>query len=1032
MIPRLDRLPEVGNLYLAFATELRMHGFEGDIRDGYADRTALATDNSIYQVVPRLAVFPRTQQDLVRIARLASNPRFHGVRLFPRGGGTGTNGQSLGEGVAVDLSRHMNRILEINVEERWARVQAGVVKDQLEAALEPHGLFFAPELSTSNRATIGGMINTDASGQGSCRYGKTRDHVLELVTVLTGGTVWTSAPIDDETLAGIRSREDLIGCVHRTVDDIQQCDAELIQRHFPKLNRSLTGYDLAHIRDSRGRFDLNSILCGSEGTLGFISEAKVGLLPIPKFTALIVVGYASFDAALRDAPRLLKVDAASIETIDSVVLGLAREDNTWPAIRRFFPDTTSPLEGVNLIEFAADEPETLETSLSAAFALLATANDARGMLGHSVARGHVEVGKVWEMRKRAVGLLGRLRGEARPIPFVEDTAVPAEHLADYIAEFRALLDRRGLTYGMFGHADAGVLHVRPVLDMKDPEQEGLVRSITDEVAALTRQYGGVLWGEHGKGLRSEYAPAFFGPLYGRLQQIKAAFDPNNQLNPGKIATPPGQALTRVDEVPTRGQRDRIIPVALRRTFADSLHCNGNGACFNFAPDDAMCPSWKALRERRFSPKGRASLLREWLYLISEAGYARHLDGREQGFVQRIASLPRRIRNTLAKRKGEYDFSHEVKEAMDTCLACKSCAGQCPVKVDVPAFRARFLAVYHTRYLRPARDWVLACLEPALPWMAKAPRWVNAVLASHMGQWGLRRIGLVGIPMLSGMDAVLEARRGGVAMATPETIAAAQAEGRQVVVVVQDAFTSHFEAGLVLDALRLLDKLGFHPLLAPLLPSGKPLHVHGFLDRFRRTAQRNARMLGRLAAAGVPLVGIDPAMTLVYRSEYREALGEAGAPRVHLLQEWLAEALGSATQRVADDAETYVLLAHCTERTNAASAIDDWKRVFTAFGARLNVPRAACCGMSGTYGHEARNRATSETIYGMSWAPAVARHRDRGRLMASGYSCRCQVRAIDAADLPHPLQVLLSLLDRKSSPVSSTSSISCLRATAADT
>lgn len=1017
MIPRLDRVPEVGSLYLEFATELRVHGFEGDIRESYADRTALATDNSIYQVLPQLAAFPRTEQDLVRIARIASNPRFHALRLFPRGGGTGTNGQSLGDGVVVDLSRHMNRILEINVEERWARVQAGVVKDQLEAALEPHGLFFAPELSTSNRATIGGMINTDASGQGSCRYGKTRDHVLELVTVLTDGTVWTSAPIDDEALANVQARPDLIGHVHRTVDDIQKRDAELVQQYFPTLNRSLTGYDLAHIRDSRGRFDLNSVLCGSEGSLGFVCEAKVNLLPIPKLTALIVVGYASFDAALRDAPRLLKIDAASIETIDSVVLRLAREDATWPAIRRFFPDADLPLEGVNLIEFAADEPDQLEASLSAALALLGSADGASGVLGHSVAKGHAEVGKVWEMRKRAVGLLGRLKGEQRPIPFVEDTAVPPDSLADYIAEFRALLDRRGLVYGMFGHADAGVLHVRPVIDMKDPAQESLVRSITDEVVVLTRKYGGVLWGEHGKGLRSEYAPEFFGPLYPRLQQIKAAFDPHNQLNPGKIAAPPGQRLTRLDEVPTRGQRDRIIPIASRRAFADALHCNGNGACFNFAPDDAMCPSWKALRDRRYSPKGRASLLREWLYLIGMAGYARHLDGLSASAMQQLASLPRKIRNTLAKRNGEYDFSHDVKEAMDTCLACKSCAGQCPVKVDVPAFRAKFLAVYHTRYLRPARDWVLACLEPALPWLAKVPRLANGVLASAVGRGLLRGFGLVSIPLLSGIDLAAETRRSGFASATPETIAEARARGRHVVVVVQDAFTSHFEAGLVLDTLRLLDRLGYHPLLAPLLPSGKPLHVHGFLDRFRRTAQRNADMLKGLEATGAPLVGIDPAMTLVYRSEYREALGEASAPRVHLLQEWLAETLPRATGVAPQDAEPYVLLAHCTERTNAAAAMEGWKQVFAAFGARLTVPPTGCCGMAGTYGHEARNRATSETIYGMSWAPAVAQHRAGGRLMASGYSCRCQARAIDAAALLHPVQVLLGLLERGSSQLS---------------
>lgn len=1010
MIPRLDRLPKVDNLYLEFATELRMHGFEGDIRDGHAERTALATDNSIYQILPALAVFPRTQQDLVRIARLASNPRFHALRLFPRGGGTGTNGQSLGDGVVVDISRHMNRILEINVEERWARVQAGVVKDQLEAALKPHGLFFAPELSTSNRATIGGMINTDASGQGSCRYGKTRDHVLELVTVLADGTLWTSGSIDDGELASIQARQDLVGRVHRTVDEIQKRDAELIEHHFPKLNRSLTGYDLAHIRDSRGRFDLNSILCGSEGSLGFVSEARLNLLPIPKFTALIVVSYASFDAALRDAPRLLKLDATSIETIDAVVLRLAREDNAWPGIRRFFPDAALPLEGVNLVEFTADEADTLDALLSAAVALLSGADSVAGVLGHSVANGHAEVEKVWEMRKRAVGLLGRLQGAQRPIPFVEDTAVPPENLADYIAEFRALLDSRGLVYGMFGHADAGVLHVRPAIDMKDPAQEGLIRLITDEVVALTRKYGGVLWGEHGKGLRSEYAPAFFGPLYRRLQDIKTVFDPHNQFNPGKIAAPAGLALSRLDEIPTRGQRDRTIPIVLRRPFADSLHCNGNGACFNFDPDDAMCPSWKALRDRRFSPKGRASLLREWLYLIGQAGQAEHLDGEPAGRMRWIASLPAKIRHTVAKRGGEYDFSHEVKEAMDTCLACKSCAGQCPVKVDVPAFRSRFLALYHTRYLRPVRDWLLAWLEPALPQLARAPQLVNALAANPLAKSLLRRLGVVGVPMLSGIDLIAEARRAGFRVATPSSIAAATAQGQRTVVVVQDAFTSHFETGLVLDTLCLLASLGFHPMLAPFLPNGKPLHVHGFLGRFRRAAQKNAAMLKLLESTGAPLIGIDPAMTLIYRSEYREALGETSVPRVQLFQEWLAETLPASGDTIPHDAEPYLMLPHCTERTNAAAAMDNWKRVFAACGARLDILPAGCCGMSGTFGHEARNRTTSETIYRMSWGPAVAQHRAGGKLMATGYSCRCQASAIDGATLPHPVQVLFGLLD----------------------
>ena len=602
MIPRLHSHPPGDALYLDFAAELAVRGFAGEISHAYADRTVLSTDNSIYQVLPQLVVFPRDNDDVIRIARLAGEPRFQGLSLNARGGGTGTNGQSLGHGVIVDISRHMNRILEINAAERWVRVQGGVVKDQLNAALKAHGLFFAPELSTSNRATIGGMINTDASGQGSCLYGKTRDHVLALDTVLLDGTLWHSAPLDEAEFAAISGRDDRVGAVHRLLDDIQRDDAALIADKFPKLNRCLTGYDLAHIRDDAGRFNLNNILCGSEGTLGFIVEAKLNVLPIPRASALVNVRYASFDAALRDAPALMQLGAASIETVDSTVLNLARQDIVWHGVREFFPDDATPAQGINLVEFLADSDAALEATLADIGAQLSAEGNSHGRQGHTVARG-AAVGRIWGMRKKSVGLLGNVNDSRRPIPFVEDTAVPPENLADYIAEFRALLDSHGVRYGMFGHVDAGVLHVRPAIDMKDPAQEGLVRSITDGVVALTRKYHGLLWGEHGKGVRSEYAPAFFGPLYPRLQQIKAAFDPYNQLNPGKIAAPTADGLWKVDGVTTRGQLDRTIPIAVRQHYDEALHCNGNGACYNFDPDDAMCPSWKGTRERRHSPKG---------------------------------------------------------------------------------------------------------------------------------------------------------------------------------------------------------------------------------------------------------------------------------------------------------------------------------------------------------------------------------------------------------------------------------------------
>ena len=614
VIPALHAADRTGSLTLDYLAELRLRGFEGDIAHGHADRTVFATDNSIYQVAPQAILFPRHELDVVRIAKLASESRFSSLKFTPRGGGTGTNGQSLTDGVSVDLSRYMNAILEINVEEGWARVQAGVVKDQLNAAVAASGLFFAPELSPSNRATIGGMIATDASGQGSVLYGKTRDHVMELRAVFMDGTEWHSRPLTAAELDTAKGRNDRVGHVLRVLDRIRQEDADLIAERFPKLNRCVTGYDLVHLCDCHGRFDLSAVICGAEGTLAFVTEAKVKLTPVPRFTALLNIRYATFDAALRDAGALMKLQAASSETVDATVLALARQDAVWLKVREFFPDDAEGrAEGVNIVEFvAADECE-LEEQLARVEAALAAGG--AGRRGYTVARGAAAATAIWSMRKKSVGLLGNMQGERRPMPFVEDTVVPPENLADYIQEFRAALDRRGLVYGMFGHVDAGCLHVRPALDMKDPAQEALVREISDEVFELTRKYKGVLWGEHGKGFRSEYVPEFFGPLYPRMQEIKAAFDPHNQLNPGKIAAPPGHDLTRLDGVSTRGQFDRQIPIAIRRANEDSLHCNGNAACFNYDPDDAMCPSWKATRDRKHSPKGRASLMREWLRLL---------------------------------------------------------------------------------------------------------------------------------------------------------------------------------------------------------------------------------------------------------------------------------------------------------------------------------------------------------------------------------------------------------------------------------
>jgi FAD/FMN-containing dehydrogenase/Fe-S oxidoreductase len=999
MIPRLPPEPIAFSVYASFCAELRARGFAGDLSMNDAERTVMATDNSIYQITPQAIAFPRDTEDLVRIAKLLADERFIAVRVAPRGGGTGTNGQSLTDGLVVDLSRHMNRILAIDPERRAARVEAGVVKDQLNAALAPHGLFFAPELSTSNRATVGGMISTDACGQGSCLYGKTRDHVLELTTVLSDGTIWHSVPLDEAGLAAAQARPDRAGEIHRQVDKLQRDNATLVAERFPKLNRCLTGYDLAHIRRADGHFDLNAVLCGSEGTLGFLAEATLNVLPLPTHMALVNLRYDSFDAALRDAQALVPFGAASIETVDSKVLALAQGDLIWADVATFFPDDDGErARGVNLIEFVGASEMEMEDALGRLTAALDAAGAAGGRRGYTVARGAADVERIWEMRKKSVGLLGNMKGNKRPIAFVEDTAVPPENLADYIAEFRAALDKRKLDYGMFGHVDAGVLHVRPAIDMKAPGAEALVRDITEEVVALTQQYGGLLWGEHGKGVRSEFSPRFFGPLYPVLQAVKTAFDPRNQFNPGKIAVPDGSALLTVDGVPTKGQRDRAIQSDVRASYDEALHCNGNGACFNWDPDDAMCPSWKGTRERRHSPKGRAQLIREWLRRLAATGadpiiYARSL---RNGKAWR--SFPSRLLATLRDRN---DFSHEVHEAMAGCLACKSCSGQCPIKVDVPTFRAKFLELYHGRYLRPLRHHVIASLETLVPFMAKAPRLMNLGTATGL----LATTGLVQLPRLSSLNLARETERRRVPIATSHALTRlSEAERLMSVVVVQDAFTSFYDTPVLLALLDCLIALGFRPWLAPFQPNGKPLHVHGFLGRFERLASKNAASLGSIAATGVALIGLDPSMTLTYRSEYTHVLRGRDVPRVQLVQEWLADRVGSPASRSPEN-ETYWLLPHCTERTAAHTAVADWSKIFAAFGLKLWTLPAGCCGMAGTYGHEAEHRAMSERIYGLSWARHVADKGGSGRLLADGYSCRSQAKIVDRVRLPHPIEIL---------------------------
>jgi len=1006
-LPILDPRSTLDEAYQAYLNALSAAGFSGDIEVSYASRLAVATDNSIYQRLPQAVVLPKSLADLSLCGQIAN--QFPTVRFSPRGGGTGTNGQSLTSGIVVDLSRHMNQVLQVNTQERWAIVQAGVVKDQLNDVLRPLGFFFAPDLSTSNRATIGGMINTDASGQGSLVYGKTSDHVLALTSVLADGSILNSSPMsmaeaqqqaENSSLAGRIIKQVLATCVEKR--------AQILAK-FPRLNRFLTGYDLAHaVSDDLTQLDLSRIIAGSEGSLAFVAQAKLNISPIATYKALVNVKYDSFESALRHAPSMVAAQATSVETVDSNVLNLAKQDIIWHSVQGLISDVPNKtVLGLNMVEYNSNDQAEIEEKIAQLSANLqeAITEGKNGVIGFQLTYDKADINKIYAMRKKSVGLLGKTKGAKKPIAFVEDTAVPPENLADFIMEFRALLDARGLHYGMFGHVDAGVLHVRPALDMCDPEQEKMVPEISDAVVALVAKYGGLMWGEHGKGYRSEYAPQFFGPeLYDELCKIKGAFDPLNKMNPGKICTPFGshESLVKVADK-KRGELDRQIPVQIREAYTPAMSCNGNGLCFNYDLTSPMCPSFKITADRRHSPKGRAGIVREWLRLLAQQNI-NIIDIEKQPGQSWLT----RARNSW-RAKTQADYSHEVLEVMDGCLACKACSNQCPVNVDVPSFRSRFLAVYYQRYLRPSKDYLVANIESMAPLMALMPRMVNFFLGQQWLNTLIKKsLGYVDTPLLS-VPTLSQLTAGQLEPFNLSTLQQSPpAELAKKVCIVQDPFTSYYDAKVIADLAILINKLGYQPVLLPFMPNGKPQHVKGFLHEFAKTAKSAADLLNNIQALGLPLVGVDPSMVLCYRDEYNKTLGEArGDFKVLLVHEWLSSiALPPVKTQAAE--QSFALFAHCSEKTALPASEQTWQSLFRQVGLQLSPVAVGCCGMAGTFGHEASHLEQSQGLYKLSWQDKIAGYKPE-QVLATGYSCRSQVARMGAFKPKHPLQVLAESL-----------------------
>ncbi len=978
-----------------FAQALAQAGFKGDIRQDVSTRLLAATDNSVYQVMPTLVLMPASPADIALLSNVAAQPQHAAIRFAPRGGGTGTNGQSLTDQVVVDTSRHTNRILSIDVEANRVEVEPGVVLGQLNAALSPHGQFFPPTTSTASRVTIGGMISTDACGKGSRIYGRTGDYVESLQLHLPDGREITCRRYTAEELAA--TSEDPGLCMAQAIRDLLQPQARRIREDFPDLHRSLTGYNLHDALMDDGSIDLTRLIAGAEGTLGLISRVTLRTRPLPACKAVIVVRYRDFDEALRDARWLLDSKPAAVETLDDHIRDLAQQDPLWERVSEAMTGTGGGAADrvmCNLVELIADSRDALERQI----AELAARLEGRGS-GYHVARDPSEMAALWNIRSRSVGMLGRTNGSRKPVAFVEDTAVPPEALADYIAEFRELLARHGVDYAMYGHVDVGCLHVRPALDMTDPEDRRRLRAISDEVVALVRRYRGLLWGEHGKGYRGEYTKHFFGDaLYALLARVKALFDPDNRLNPGKIVAPSSrpEPLHAIDDVPFRGEYDARIPPETRMRWGGAMACNGNGVCFDWDTANVLCPSYKVTGDRIHSPKGRATLLREWLRELAD-------EGQDPDATPQLR-LPRK------RSQAPDDIAHAVHDAMAGCLGCKACATQCPVHVDIPTMRSRFLDIYHRTYRRPVRDHLVARAEDMAPWMARFAMLARPALASAPGRHLARRLGLADLPVPARRTGLAICRERGHLVTRRWADARKQlANATNGVAVMPDAFTGYYERDTLPAACDLIAASGATPVVLPFMPSGKALHAQGFMAQHRRASRALLKALLPIARDGTPLVVVEPSIGLFLREDCR-GLASASVP-VQLLPEWIHAQARNGSLRGQDapaEALPYTLFIHCTEQTHQGEvAARAWADAFAALGASMDVRRVGCCGMAGAYGHQAEQLENSRTLFDATWRPALEES-PAERILATGYSCRTQVARFTNHRARHPAVALAAL------------------------
>ena len=957
---------------------------EGDLFFDQLMRTLYATDASVYREMPLAVAMPKSSEDIKKLIRFA---REHHTSLIPRTAGTSLAGQCVGEGIVVDVSKYFTQILEFNKEAGWVRVQPGVIRDELNRFLKPHGLFFSPITSTANRAMIGGMVGNNSCGTTSIVYGSTREHTLELKVILSDGSETVFGQLSKAEFAAkqhLPGKEgELYRDLYKELSDPQ--NQREIQEHFPKasIHRRNTGYAVDYLLNTEvfsetdQPFDFCKLLCGSEGTLAFTTEIKLHLDPLPDpFDVVVAAHFDSINESMRATQVAMKFQPTACELMDKIILDCTKE-NIEQNKNRYFVEGDP--KAILMIEFRA---KSLLEAEEQAYRLIDAFKEAGMGYAYPIIMPE-DTKSVWSLRSAGLGLLANIPGDKKAVACIEDTAVDIDDLADYIEDFEKIMEKFGQSPVHYAHAGAGEIHLRPILDLKQSKDVEEFYQISEAVAKLVKSYDGSLSGEHGDGrVRAAFIPLMVGESnYALFRRIKKSWDPENIFNPGKIVDAPAMNTSlRYEPDMVTPEHDTVFDFSANGGILRAAEkCNGSGDCRKLpASGGTMCPSYMATRNEKDTTRGRANTLREFL--------------------------------TNSNKSNPFDHE-EIKEAMDLCISCKGCTSECPSNVDMSSMKAEFLHQYQKTNGIPLRSKAFAYINDLNALGSILPGVSNFFLSNRLSGRLLKNVLKVApqreLPLIAKVSLRSWYKKNYRKL--PRLT-----DPIKTVYLFCDEFTNYNDAGIGVKAIKLLHYLNYEVRVIDHAESGRAAISKGLLERAQELADKNVKTFAPLVSKESPLIGIEPSAILSFRDEYprlvsRELAEDAKKLKrnCQLVEEFLVREMlaGHIEAHQFTDAKKKIALhGHCHQKSLSSLSFTT-KLLSLPKNYEVEVIPSGCCGMAGSFGYEAEHYDVSMKIGELVLFPAVRKAEEETIIAAVGTSCRHQIKDGTNRTSYHPVEIM---------------------------